>query len=235
MFRNPIYFFSFFFICIFFGGCGIPDYPYLAPPVVTNKNDNFINYTAGFNNASENNPQYFQGYVFYYRFFNTEQELQNFINSIANAEGREDLKDYFSLFRVETTGDKAPAPLLEIDVNDRPKNFSVNVNFGSDIIDVSSGGFGSIITWTVSSVTYSINIKRRILQIPVDPLNYDYEDRSFKRDNFFASDSDIPSDYQNTGTLYLSLFVLSFGRDDNGSPLFSVPVELGRFLFPSDY
>lgn len=79
---------------------------------------------------------------------------------------------------------------------------------------------------------------RYVQQNRIDTSETDKAARSFQRDDFFADDGDIPapSSYPGgtDGMLYLSLFVVSFGRNTDGTPVYSEPVSLGSFTFPVD-
>jgi len=216
------------FLCVyllFAGGCGIPDYPYLSPPVINGYQGDY-GPSATFANASDNNPVYFRGYIFYYRFFSTQDSLSSTVTSLAGTDDRDSLTlaGYTYLYGMTDSdgGVITSSPMVQIDLADRSSVFTLTLSFNGDLsAGTTDPDFLSTVTWFSGTQYFGRYVKLSGSQ--------SFTEKGFQSDHFAAGDSDLPDDFVPGDSLYLSVYVLSYGMDDDFSSLYSIPKELGRF------
>ena len=217
------------FLCLYIllsaGGCGIPDYPYLSPPVINGYQGDY-GPSATFANASDNNPSYFRGYVFYYRFFTSKDILSSTVTSLAGADDRDSLTlaGYSFLYGMTDSdgGVITSSPMVKIDLADRASVFTLTMSFNGDLsAGTTDPDFLSTVTWFSGTQYFGRYVKLSGSQ--------SLTEKGFQTDHFSTGDSDLPEDFATADPLYISVYVLSYGMDDDFSSLYSIPKELGRF------
>ncbi len=205
---------------LFMQGCGLNDYPYIYAPDTTS-----LSGTPGIikiYNRDDNDPDVFQGYELYYKFYEFSSDTTNMAS------------DYKSLFSVEepepsnlttlgfkrintvsTTDKKTTYPMIYIDHSDRDSEFTITLDF-SDVA-------ASVKNPTVNYLSYpEITLYRTVVD-PDDTDNY----KSFIYDDLSnTEDSDISHN-----RVTLSLFVFSYGKYDNVYNIYSRPVWLGYIQY----
>ncbi len=223
-----------------FAGCGIPSIPYLEPPIVSNINIDLNNYTVNLQNTTMNNPDNFQGYSFFYRFFLTETTLDEQVTAFISIDNVQTLKNafynYIYRFEGETGSISVNAtpqafPTLYLDSGSRNDSFSIIFSLSGDIAYASDndGNFGANISYNGET----IYLGRYITQDRIDPASYQFAEKSFKKISFSVDDADLPDDFgEEYDYLFLSVYAASFGRDNFGSPFYSEPVNIGKFELP---
>ncbi|MBI9100822.1 MAG: hypothetical protein JEY99_00275 [Spirochaetales bacterium] len=234
--------FSFFTAALFLGSCGIPSIPFIEPPEA-NSIPEYTSFSVSFKNAEDNNPLYFQGYALYYRFFSDQEKLATVVDSLASADDRSDLlaKEYRFLYQMEDntgfpTEGYTPSKTMTIPVDllDRNKTFNLTLDFNGDIVAAGDeiNLFGTTITSSISGIFTDniLYVGRYIGQDREDDDNDVEVVKSFNEYAYSIDDADIPDDFNfDTNTLYLSVYVISFGQDTIGLSIFSKPVNLGKF------
>ena len=204
------------FLLIALTSCGLYESPYLdAPSVKTVVGSG----TAEIYNRTNNNPEVFRGYELYYRYFNNSSEIAEIDKKIfSTAEPEPDdltSNGYKRVITAETTENKTSYPMIPVDYSDRSSSFTLTINLpGSDIIPA------------VDYLGNTIVIRRAVTKL--ESGKYYYED--FTTTDHDISDSDIPSDA--AGTITLSLYLFSYGKDDNVYNIYSKPVWLGSVDYP---
>ncbi|MDX9801031.1 MAG: hypothetical protein RBT69_06835 [Spirochaetia bacterium] len=206
MFLSPVLLF------LLFQGCGLNDYPYLYAPEVSALFDGSSRQFKIYN-RSDNDPDIFQGYELYYKFYKTG----NF-----TVENTNDQKNLFSVEepepsdlanlgfkKINTVSDiklKTPLPMIPIDSGDRDDSFEITIDFST--ITSSNG---------VPFVDYNnINLYRTAVDVP------DERYKSFFYEDMSTSDLDVPG-----ADVTISLFVFSYGKYDRVYNIYSKPVWLG--------
>ncbi|MDR1893566.1 MAG: hypothetical protein LBQ61_02585 [Spirochaetales bacterium] len=214
-------------------GCGIPDYVYLEPPDIS-VSGNYGNSSVVFYNNTNNDPLFFKGYAVYYRFFLTTTALDSAVLSLTSAQGTSDLtrSGYQSLARISGPTGSFPVPLVPVVPGG---NNQITLDFSGDLSNSSTAFDTRIYGPSITGI--SLPLGRYILQNRRDPNLTSSATRSFKPGAFYTDDSDIPlppsqSPTEGVNTLYLSVFILSYGQDNNATPIYSRPVHLGRFEIP---
>lgn len=222
-----------FIVVLLSGGCGIPSYVYLEEPsiAISSSLGDAIKAVA-FNNRTTNNPQVFRGYVFYYKFYDSSDELEKETKAVkdSSTSSLQSLhsRDYHQIYRVDVESEKVEevAPLVLLTDEEKSKAFRISVDFRDDVtpLDV-PGKFDSFVSYEGKK----IYICRYPFQNRETKTSQDQIERSFKLDDFDEADGDIPKGYTFGDSLYMALFVLSHGRDL--SPIHSKPSYLGAFTF----
>jgi len=216
------------FLCLYLltaGGCGIPDYPYLSPPVISGFEGSYGS-SAYFTNASDNNPSYFRGFVFYYRFFTSQDTLSTAVSSLSGIDDKDSLTEagYTFLYGMSgsTGGVITSSPMVQIDLADRSSVFTLTLDFTPDLSPgTTDPEFLSTVTWLGETQYIGRYVKPEGSQSSIE--------KGFQSQHFAEGDSDLPSSFNLGGDLFLSVYVLSYGMDDDLSSLYSIPKELGRF------
>ena len=248
IYNNHLFIFLMFIFII--SGCGIPSIPYIDPPEVSSPVTTLSEYDVRFRNAYKNNPVYFYGYSIYYRFFSSEDNLDTVVNDLSGADDINDLQDedFNFMYRMsdeEGLGRNGGTPVtIEIDEADRNDSFYLTLDFYGDIVYSDSDSedndesllFGTVITYPDedSNINY---LGRYIEQNRINiSSTEDAVNRSFKDNAFSEEDADLPDnnsfEFGVDDMLYLAVYVLSFGRDTVGVPIYSEPVYLGKFEIP---
>ena len=226
--------------------CGLPQYAYLeAPSVSANTDESSLD--AEFWNTTQNNPAIFQGFQLYYRFFEDDETLKTGIGKIKNSR---DLtsgdNDYRPLERglngkEEIGGQEYAAgeadsrsPLVRLTEDQKNESLKFTIDFGSDQVEPDKPQiFDSTLTDSDSSVP-PIALCRNPPQNRINDSVTTRKPRSFKKGDFYNEDGDIPTDYKSDDNIYLSVFVMAFGRQNDGTSLYSLPKSLGSFKLVVD-
>jgi hypothetical protein len=213
--------------------CGLADYPFVAPPIVVPQDP--LSARFSFENNSANNPEYFEGFDIYYRFYlDSEQddfeadrgEIQSESEAFVDAQR---LLERFEYRRMhghpsETPGNTiSQEPLLSVAEAAKKESFSVLVDF--EPLQQLGADQSPTLSYTNSAQTATI--------VPLRKPSAASDVEGFDRDVFSTDDADMPEGYrqdQPTGFI-LSLFVVSYGRQDLVVGLYSRPVFLGSTEF----
>jgi len=165
------------------------------------------------------------GYVFYYRLFTSDTELETTVGSLTGTQEPSDLIGYHYLYDVEfdsgsSVGYSRSSPMVKIDAGDKASSFVLTFNMSD--ISYASPDFASNVDWLAETQYFG-----RYIYTTDSPTQQ--VEKSFKASQFVEGDSDLPSDFQDGDNLFLSIYVMSYGRDEDFSSLYSIPKELGRF------
>lgn len=212
--------------------CGLEYYSLLYPPADPSEPTE-SNLIASFKNDSRNNPDEFEGFEIYYRFYNPEEYAssepgeQDFeLDAEKIEEASEDnvqsvqilLSNRFNrVFSVleETVEDE---PLIAISAGNVDSSFEVQIDFSDvSIIDIESE---PVIRW----LSKEIVIRRSVVE--------EGENKKFRPDDILGTDDDIRGiiDFENLGTsLDIVFFAISWGVDSSFRQFYSRPVYLGNF------
>lgn len=213
--------------------CGLPFSPYLAKPQVVDFSGLEDNkYTARFENVTENNPDYFLGYEFYYKLYLSENDLESEIDSLVN-------RDDFSLSHLSGSGFKRVYRATGSEQNRQPNLSLTSLEKSSEMtitVDLNQSFSGNSLVNRVMRASFQNknNDYARYAQTMVSGSSIETE-KGFWLGDFEAFDSDVPANFNNPDTpltnrqIFLSLFVLSYGRGINFENLFSEPAHLGNF------
>jgi len=200
-----------------FQGCGLNDYPYIYAPEVS-----ALTGSPGIikiYNRSDNDPDVFQGYELYYKFYNYDSSISDRTSDYKNLFSVEEPEpsDLANLGfkRINTVSNpdlKTPYPMIAVDYSDRDSSFEIILDFSrvSDITEV------------IPTVNYSGYDELYLYRIVIDPDNTDYYKTFIKSDISKDDDSDI-----SYNRVSLSLFVFSYGKYDRVYNIYSKPVWLG--------
>ena len=231
---------------LFVSSCGIPQYAYLEAPSVT-ANTDLGKFDAEFRNNSQNNPLLFQGYQLYYRLYEDEDALEEGIKKIKEFQHlTSESYNYFPLARglnaQEEIGGKtyeagevdSRSPLVRLSEAQRDSTMSFSIDFLNDQIDTGISGiyFESVLKSDDSQI--EIELCRNPVQNRINETATTSLARSFKKNDFYDEDGDIPEEYSSGDDLYLSIFVMTFGRQNDGTALYSKPASLGRFKLTAE-
>ena len=205
-------------------GCGIDSYPYLSPP----KTSSILKPLEGeatfqFKNNTENNANYFEGYELYYKFYSSDPsdtEYDSDTSSINLTTTKDKLLSlgYKRLYEYPLN---LSLPLIPVDQDEKNNNFDIYIDFS--LLDETVKPYPQ-----AEYLDNSINLARYI-SINNDD-NSDFESFlpiSFTEETY----SDISSSLLNplpSSDIYLSLYVLSYGKYDIIYELYSKPVSLGK-------
>ena len=218
-----------FVILLSIGGCGIPSTSYM-PPI---PEDSIIRPLEGesfftFGIPSDNNPEIFEGFEIYYRFYRIDDpalaamvgdnELQTPVTRQALANAR---------YRRLHNADESPEllselPLIPILREDRSdSNLIITLDFGG-------------ISNTFPHETYANILLSRLIDIAGSAPAV----KGFSSTDFSKSDPDIPPgiDVNTASNFYLSLYAMSYGNEISSISLdiHSTAVYLGRIRIDFD-
>ena len=217
-------------VAFFFCSCGIPTYQYLEPPIITQEG---VFLDAKFRNTTENDPKYFRGYRLFYKLYYRPGVCDSEIKQIKNSSASYMIRSKKYRMLAEANNDfnsehdkiNKEIAIVRIKKDDANKNISFIVEFDES----GDKTFNSkVVREDNGDVFY---LCRYIIQNRKEENETDKCARSFKIDDFTKDDADIPKKLNGKNKLYMALFVVSFGWDNNYSPLYSEPKFLGKFEF----
>jgi hypothetical protein len=202
------------------GACGVKSYPFLAPPEDSSiyeplENDKlfkFFNYTG-------NNTNYFLGYEIYYKFYSADPAVSDYESELELIELTPTREKLLSLgySRLYNKLDVYAKPLIPFTEELAEQAIAVEIDF--------------------RFLTESIYPEISYSEISIEAARYvrdadDVQDNiyNFYKDNVSSEYSDIPSSIcsADTETLYVSLFVLSYGKYEVFNELYSKAASLGK-------
>jgi len=221
-------------LIILAAGCGIPDYAYLEPPHTVSM---FADTVSFFSNATDNNPDIFWGYQVYGKFYNhgsyTEGLIYTESKQVTSFSKLTSL-DFFRLVKPDSTGNYAdPEPVINLTEVEKGQSLRFTLDFSGDRYP-STEGFNTVISYGSKEIKVARNV------LTEGAAAGDRELKSFQRDKLDPDDSDLknlslPAGEESMNFIYLSLFVLSFGRESEGYvAVYSEPVYLGFVELPVD-
>lgn len=215
-----------FFLSLIAAGCGIKSYPYLAPPgdsAISEPLENdqlfrFINYT-------ENNTNYFLGYEIYYKFYSSEPGTSLYESETAQLELTDtyDKLISFGYRRLYNREDVYEKPLIPIDpeLADQAIPIAIDYRFLTETLyPVISYAENTI--EAARYITGTGDLQETIYNFDSTHISSEY--------------SDIPSTIfkSDTDTLYLSLYVLSYGKYEVFNELYSAAAHLGKITLQTE-
>ena len=211
---------------LFFAGCGIKSYPYLSPPqdnsiaepLEGDKLFKFFNYTG-------NNTNYFLGYEIYYKFYSTDIDSSQYESEtdIIELNPKEEKLISLGYKRLYNKIDVFSKPLIPISVDLAEQAVSIEIDF-------------RFLTDTIyPTISYAENTieAARYVQKTDDVQDTVY---NFNNEAISSEYSDISSTIftEDTETLYLSLYVLSYGKYEVFNELFSDAAHLGKITVETE-
>lgn len=228
--RFYLFFFSLAFVALIsllLPGCGISSYPYLHPPLVSStlSDEKILNFT----NPTDNDPNIFLGFEVYYKFYSQDPSIDEIgtadrasIISNPTISTIENLH-YHRLFLLSSaTTVSEDVPSILVPFASRESNFTVTINFSN----ISSVSFPQV---EYLSTTDQIGRWVRAVSSTAYQL-LGFDSGSFDNIDYTDIDSSLynGSPYDD---IWCSLYVLSYGRYDIVSNLYSEPVFLGNIKF----
>ena len=215
--RNYQFLISAVILVILTQGCGLNNYPYIKAPTVRALNGSSGVFSIF--NRDDNDPDIFQGYELYYKFYDAanSQALRetdyNSLFSVEEPEPADIIKLGFKRINtVSTINQRTPYPMIPIDYSDRDNYFEIKIDFSA--VDYS-------INQVIPKVSYLSNDLISLFRVVIDPDHIDSY-KSFIVDDLSIIDTDISS-----VPVTLSLFVFSYGKYDRVYNIYSKPVWLG--------
>jgi hypothetical protein len=207
-------------------GCGVKSYPYLAAPEDSSifeplENDKlfqFFNYTG-------NNTNYFLGYEIYYKFYSSDTAVSTYGSELELIEltpTREKLVS-FGYTRLYNKTDVYGRPLIPFTEELAEQAIAVEIDF-------------RFLTESLyPAISYAENTIEAARYVKDDD---DVQDTiyNFHKDSVSSDYSDIPTSIcsADTETLYLSLFVLSYGKYEVFNELYSKAASLGKITLQTE-
>lgn len=233
--------------------CGLPSYPYLAPPEVeyirTNPESTSQESDLIFRNAYENNSSIFSGYELYYKIYDPLSEDVDdynadftFINSTENAStttltSRGFKRLYFTdTYDLPLESHSETMPSFQLPQSLLDENFLTRLKF---IQGEPSGSSFNASVYNNDDISFSSSYY--IYRWVYNESLSSNEIRYFEPQDFSLYHDDIP-DSINVGAaadyyVYISFFILSFGRETDNilNTVYSVPAYLGTLRFECDF
>ncbi len=213
--------------------CGLADYPFVAPPV--NVSQDALSAEVSFENNPANNPEFFEGFDIYYRFYleSNEDEQQEDLSKIdSESEAFVDarrLLERFDYRRMQ--GYPADSqenvitqePLLSVAEVAKKESFRVEVDFGP--LELLGAAQDPTISYANSAQSTSV--------VPLRKPSAASVAEAFDPTLFTTDDADMPEGYRGDGAtgFILSLFAISYGTQDLVVSIYSRPVYLGKVRF----
>jgi hypothetical protein len=205
-------------------GCGIKSYPYLAAPEnISEPLENeqlfsFINYT-------ENNTNYFLGYEIYYKFYSADTAVSKYESERDQLELTPTYEKLtsFGYTRMYNKIDVFSRPLIPVSTELAGQAVSISIDF-------------RFLTETIfPEISYAENTIEgaRYIRDTDDIQDTVY---NFNPGNISSDFSDIPSAIMSSDVnmLYLSLYVLSYGKYDVFNELHSSAAHLGKITVQTE-
>ena len=212
---------SFFFL---FARCGIDSYPYLSPPSYSSIREPLEGESVfQFKNNTENNANYFEGFEIYYKFYSSspsDSDYDSDTSSINLTPTKEKLESLGYKRLYEYSSDLF-LPLIPVEQEYKNDDFTVIIDFSS--LDEIIKPYPK-----AEYLGNSINLARYVSVNNSDNLYF----KSFRSESFQEVYSDLDSSLFNAEypNIYLSLYVLSYGKYDIIYDLYSKPVSLGKIV-----
>ena len=204
-------------------GCGIPNYAYLDPPKMGDRFDK--DKYATFLNSTENNPDIFQGYQIYAKFYSDGEKVDS-----GNLSTQRDLENngFIKLATPLIPEDSWRfSPLIKLTEAEKEASLSFTFSFEDDNPGTSSG-FNTKISYNGKEVSVARFLNVSVPLKSFSEADLEPEDRS----NDPIDGGDLPADFPLPETigeyyLYLSIYLVSYGIDSDLSPIYSIPLYLG--------
>jgi hypothetical protein len=220
-------------VALIASSCGLADYPFVAPPLVISQDA--LSAQLFFENNPANNPEFFEGFDIYYRFYldteeDAQQEDRSEIESQSEAfvDTRRLLEDFeyrrMQGHPVGSPGDViTQEPLLPVAEAAKKEQFPVTVDFQP------LQRLGSTQEPTISYT----DLAQPTTVVPLRKPSAASEAEAFDPALFTTDDADMPDDYRGNeaADFILSLFVVSYGKQDLVVSIYSRPEYLGRVTF----
>jgi hypothetical protein len=234
-------------------GCGLPDAYYLEPPAAGSLLQQTTSYCeiAGTSRANDILVT-FMGYELYYKLYATApttdmgyQAVQYTAADLLNAGFLRVCRGPGSVsgLGVDSTPGTASAPLIDISVIDPDSvgnNYAVNVYFNQSapadfgLTDTQDVSFFAYYPPSAADPTQGIEI-RRFVQADTSLGNFCKTfapDSDYSFWNFVDGDQDMKAGmrsaaYNNNGILYVMMYVVSYGKAEDGTYVASSPTYLG--------
>ncbi len=207
-------------------GCGVQTYPYLAPPDDSGIDEPLENEKLfSFSNYTNNSANYFLGYELYYKFYASDIGASDYENEIEMIESTPTFEKVTSLGyrRVYNRGDIYGVPLLQIDSEIQGESFKIAIDFR--FITESIFPQVTYIDSTTDIARYihkSDDVQANIYNFNSENINDSFEDIS---SSIYSGDVD---------TLYLSLYVFSYGKYEVFNELYSKAAHLGKITIQTE-
>jgi len=211
--------------------CGLYDYPYISAPDLEGGAASGFPIEIIIVNNGDNDPNVFQGYELYYKFYNYETV------------GNDHKKDHNSIFSVKEpdytalvaagykrcktqklTKKDTKYPMLPIPVGERDSNFTLKLSFDPYVTTKDNKG-----ELTINYLSDAQPLYRQV--VDDSPDTGEVEDaggrageqiyKDFNSDDLKTVDSDMPGK-----EVSLSFYIIAFGKYENHN-LYSKPVWLG--------
>jgi len=231
--------------------CGLPTYSYLYPPTGVYSRENpesLQEQNLIFSNAYQNNLSIFTGYEVYYKIYDPlsstaaaalyETEVSTIKNSTSADYNTLNSKGFHRLF-FSTSDISSSAfshdtskPSFTPDSALLDDNFQIRLNLNQ------SGPYSQAEPYNTSLLFSSVPYMYRWVHDDSPNAETIYTAKQFSTGSFDYRDSDLPdtissSDTAGTDYLYITFFIMSFGRGatDITSLVYSTPVYLGTLKF----
>ncbi len=202
--------------------CGLNSYPYLYPPAVLRFNPDIATVT----NRDDYDPDVFQGYELYYKFYDYNDATSQIIADdkiimSVDEPKPEDVaaRGYRRVNTVSDSDQMTRYPMIPINYGNRDSSFDLRIDFtgATNNTGVNPGDNGAI-----PSVTYLANPPVFLYRTVLDP-----EDTNGKKYKSFgniskAEDNDILYD-----RVTLSMYIFAYGKYDKVYNIYSKPELLG--------
>jgi len=208
-------------------GCGVKTYPFLSPPLDSSifeplANDKLFK----FYNYTNNNTNYFLGYEIYYKFYSLDKTVSKYESETELIELTPTHDKLVSLgyTRIYNRDDVFSLPLIPIDSVLAEEDIPIEIDFRF----LTETIFPEI-KYSESRIDISRYVKKgndiqnNLYNFIPELIGPDYEDISSSIVN------------ENTESLYLSLYVLSYGKYDVFKELYSKTAHLGKISLQTQY
>lgn len=228
-------------VCISVLSCGLPNFIHLEEPYV-NSVSPLINLEGEYTNNPNNDKNYFIGHHLYYKIYTSELALDTGVRQIESttldatkymiSHGYTALQEPVTTIVSEEATVLHKMPLVAIPSAMRNSTFDVQLNF-EEILMGDEKNYESYIK--IDALNKTIPIARYVRQNRIDSKSNEFLVKNFCYKSFNKNDSDIPKGFKDHGSLYMAVFVVSLGADNNKSILKSEPTYIGKFQIDIDY
>lgn len=213
--------------------CGLYSYPYISAPDLQNGTASTAQPNVTIIHNGDNDPNVFQGYEIYYKFYN---------KTSAYDDHRRDHNNIFSIKEPDYTAlvaagykrcktiklqkEDTKYPMLPVPVGDRDSDFKMTLSYEPVATNIEPNSKQEL---TINYLSDSVPIYRQV--IDTDPDSGEVENaggragdiiyKDFNSDDLKTQDSDMPD-----LDVSLSFYIIAFGKHENHN-LYSKPVWLG--------
>ncbi len=209
-------------LVLLLAGCGLPDPFYLNPPVVSFASPLDNGFTM--QNTDRSGEPDFRGYELYYKLYSDSAAIAADANLGAGTPGVDALvqKGFMALCRgpgslpQDLSVEGRSSPLILIAPPDRSVAFQISIPF------VPTTDSGTKVTYTSPTyASFSQELDRHVNGISrCKPFR-------FGAGNYLSSDQDIMPVWPPGSTLYIAMYVVSYGLQNLSTPIYSYPVYMG--------